>query len=238
MATYPELSGKIAVVSGAGGNLGMAVMHRLHAEGVKIAAIDRNADGLRKRLAEQGIPDAVFDIGAVDLTQKAAVDAFIARQAHIDILLNIAGGFAYSGPVHDMDEAGWDEMMTLNAKTAFLLSAAAARKMVAQARGGRIINVSSRSGQTGVPALSAYSASKSALIRLTESMAGELMAHHITVNAILPSVIDTPLNRQNDPQADFSKWVKPESLADVMTFLASDAARDISGASIPVYGRA
>jgi len=242
MASYPELRGKVAVVSGAGGNLGYAVVRRLGAEGVRVAAIDRNADRLRQRLNADGLGDVVFEIGPVDLTRKADVDAFISRVGtlaqHIDILVNVAGGFKFSGPIHELDEAAWDDMMSINTKTTLLLSAAVARHMVTAGTPGRIISVASRGGLSGIPSLSAYSASKAAAIRLTESLAGELMAHNITANVVLPSTIDTPQNRAGDPKADYSKWVSPESLADVIAFLASDSARDISGAAIPVYGRA
>lgn len=242
MAAYPELNGKIAVISGAGGNLGIATIKRLAGEGVHMALIDRREEGLRARLREAGVDDSPILVGPVDLLDRPGVEGFIARVVEqlgqVDILINIAGGFKGGGPVHEMDEALWDELMNLNAKTAFILSAAAARSMVKAGRRGRIVNVGARAGLTGIPGIAPYSASKSALLRLTESMAGELLQHGITVNAVLPSTIDTPQNRKNDPNADFTKWVAPESLADVIAFLVSDSSRDITGALIPVYGRA
>ncbi|HRE49214.1 MAG TPA: SDR family NAD(P)-dependent oxidoreductase [Aggregatilineales bacterium] len=243
MTTYPDLHGKTAVISGAGGNLGIAVVRRLVAEGAVLALIDMNAAGLEKRLAENNLdPAPMTIIGGVDLGKKAdadsAVDQIMAARGRIDVLINIAGGFKADGPVHDMPEAVWDSLITLNLKTAVLLSAAGARAMIAGGRGGRIVNIAARGGLTGIPGIAAYSASKSAVLRLTESMAGELMGHQITVNAVLPSVIDTPQNRAANPDEDYSKWVSPDSLADVIAFLVSAAARDISGASIPVYGRA
>lgn len=242
MANYPELNGKVAVISGAGGNLGLAVLRRLHEHGVKLALIDRKEESLRLRLREAGIDDSKVLIGALDLTQKRqAIDEFIqqvvAQHGRVDILVNVAGGFRVGGPVHEMDEEIWDFMMNINAKTAFLLSAAVARVMVARKSSGRIVNIASRAALVGGAAISGYSASKSALLRLTESMAAELISFGINVNAIMPSVIDTPQNRSTEPNADYSKWVTPESLADVVCFLASDAARDISGASLPVFGR-
>jgi len=238
---YPELAGKVAVISGAGGNLGAAVVRRLRAENVRVVLIDANAAALETVSQENGLTAETGLTGVVDLTQKAAVEAFVEKAAtfgQIDILVNIAGGFRAGGPVHEMDESVWDFLLTLNAKTAFLLSAAVARRMVAGGVQGRIINTAARAGLSGVPGLAAYSASKSAVLRLTESMAAELRDHGITVNAVLPSTIDTPQNRQAMPDMDFSKWVAPESLAGVIAFLASDSARDISGAAIPVYGRA
>ncbi|MCE7947836.1 MAG: SDR family NAD(P)-dependent oxidoreductase [Chloroflexi bacterium CFX4] len=243
MAIYPELAGKVAVLSGAGGNLGMALVRRFQAAGIKLALVDHKGDTLRQRLREAGVDDADILIGALDLTQKrAAIDEFVtqvvAQHGKVDILVNVAGGFKAGGPVHEMDEEIWDFLMNMNAKTAFLLSAAVARSMVMRRVGGRIVNVAARAALSGAPTLSGYSASKSAVLRLTESMAAELMQYGITVNAVMPSVIDTPQNRKNDPDADHSKWVTPESLADVILFLVSESARDISGAALPVYGRA
>ncbi|MCS6871216.1 MAG: SDR family NAD(P)-dependent oxidoreductase [Anaerolineae bacterium] len=243
MAIYPELAGKVAVISGAGGNLGIAVTRLFHAANIRLALVDLREDTLRQRLREANLDPEQALIGALDLTQKrAAIDEFVSRVvAHygkVDILVNIAGGFRAGGPVHEMDEEIWDFMMNINAKTAFLLSAAVARHMVARQAGGRIVNISARAALSGVPTISGYSASKAAVLRLTESMAAELLQYGITVNAILPSVIDTPQNRMSDPNADHSKWVTPESIAEVILFLISDSARDISGAAIPVYGRA
>jgi NAD(P)-dependent dehydrogenase (short-subunit alcohol dehydrogenase family) len=242
MPTYPELGGKIAVISGAGGNLGLAVVRRLHTENIKLALIDRNEDRLRQTLRGAGIDDSGVLIGPVDLTKKAEIDPFVdsvaAKFGRIDILIHTAGGYKPGAPVHEMDESVWDFLIDLNLKIAFLLGAAVARCMIAKGNKGRIINISGRAALGGGATISAYSAAKAGLLRLTESMSGELLDKGITVNAIMPSVIDTPQNRQSDPNADFSKWVSPESLADVIAFLASDAARDISGAAIPVYGRA
>jgi NAD(P)-dependent dehydrogenase (short-subunit alcohol dehydrogenase family) len=156
----------------------------------------------------------------------------------VDILVNTTGGYKPGMQVHEMDEAFWEFMITLNAKSAFLLNAAVARCMLAKGNSGRLINVAGKAGLSAFATGFGYSAGKSAVLRMTESMSQELLGHGITVNAILPSTIDTPQNRESDPQADFSKWVTPESIADVIAFLCSDGARDISGAAIPVYGRA
>ncbi len=239
---YSELNDKVAVISGAGGNLGTAVVRRLHAEGIRLALIDRNEAALQRLIAEVGLEPASLVTGAVDLTQQPDVDAFVERAAttfgEIDILVNTAGGFVFSGPVHEMNAEDLDALFTTNAKTAFLLSAAAARQMIAHKTPGRIINIAARAGLTGAAGIAAYSASKAAVLRLTESMAAELRDNGITVNAVLPSTIDTPANRKAMPDADPSQWVTPDSLADVIAFLASNGARDISGAAIPVYGRA
>jgi NAD(P)-dependent dehydrogenase (short-subunit alcohol dehydrogenase family) len=242
MPTYPELNGKVAVISGAGGNLGLAVVRRLHTENVKLALIDRNEERLRQTLRAEKIDDSGVLVGPVDLTKKAEIDPFIekvvATFGKIDILVHTAGGYKPGAPVYEMDESLWDFLLDLNLKIAFLLGGSVARAMIAKGTPGRIVNISGRAALGGGATISAYSAAKAGLVRLTESMSAELLDRGITVNAILPSVIDTPQNRQSSPGEDYSKWVSPDSLADVIAFLVSDAAHDISGAAIPVYGRA
>ncbi len=238
---YPELKGKVAVISGAGGGLGAAVVRCFHAESAHLILLDAVDAGLQRLKQELDLNDANARLGVVDLTDRAAIDSFLDSTTDFgapNILVNLAGGFKMGGPVHENEDAIWDSLFNMNVKTTLHLSASVARRMIAQGKGGRIINVAARAGLSGVPGLAAYSASKSALLRLTESMAAELLDNGITVNAVLPSTIDTPANRQGMPKADFTKWVAPDSLADVIAFLASDSARDISGAGIPVYGRA
>jgi NAD(P)-dependent dehydrogenase (short-subunit alcohol dehydrogenase family) len=239
---YTELDGKVAVISGAGGALGRAVVRRLYTENLRLALIDQNEEALRSVVTALGLEETKVLLGAVDLTQRAAVDAFVGKVAAafgaLDILVNIAGGFTFSGPVQEMNLDDLDAMFAVNVKTAFTLSAAAAKQMVGAGAKGRIINVGARAGLMGAAGMAAYSASKAAVLRLTESMAAELLDRGVTVNAVLPSTMDTPANRKAMPNADFSRWVSTDSMADVIAFLASDASRDISGASIPVYGRA
>lgn len=233
---YTELNGKLAVVTGAGGSLGAAVARRLHQDGVRLALLDRSEEPLQKLNAEIG---GIYKM--VDLTDNLAVEAAVVSIVEslggIDILVNVAGAFVFSGPVHAMNPIDLDSMLNVNVKTAFLLSAAVAKRMVTLGKSGRIINVGARAGLTGVANMAAYSASKAAVLNLTEAMAAELRDSNITVNAVLPSTIDTPANRKSMPDADPSKWVTPESIADVIAFLASDSARDISGALLPVYGK-
>jgi len=242
MSTYPELSGKVTVISGAGGNLGFAVARRFFAEGVKLALIDRNEDKLRQQLRAEQLDDSGVFIAPADLTRKDQVDQFIDRVVstfgQVDVLVHTAGGYRPGAKLYEMTEDQWNGLIDLNAKTTFLLNAAAARCMVDKGNTGRIINVAGRAALGGGSTIAAYSAAKAAVLRITESLAAELLKQDITVNAVLPSTIDTPQNRAGDPKADFSKWVKPESIADVIAFLASDGARDISGAAIPVYGKA
>ena len=238
---YADLRGKVALITGAAGNLGRAVAHRLHAEQVKLVLTDRSEEGLRRVAEAIGAALDVFQTVVADISEPEEVPALIDKTLHafgrLDILVNVAGGFRMAS-VLDMAPLDWEALFNLNTKTAFLTSAAAARAMKSTETRGRIINIGARAALAGGPGLAAYSASKAAVLRLTESMAAELLEDRITVNAVLPSTLDTPANRQAMPDADPGAWVSPASLAEVIAFLASEAARDISGAAIPVYGRA
>jgi NAD(P)-dependent dehydrogenase (short-subunit alcohol dehydrogenase family) len=242
MASYPELAGKVVAITGAVGNVGLATVQRLRDEQMRLVLIDRSAERAHDSFAALGLTDQnALAVGA-DVTQKAdaerAIAEIVAHFGRIDALVNVAGTWRPAKPAEALDVDGWDFMMNINARSVFLMSGAAAHQLIKQGGGGRIVTVSSRSGLRGEAGNIGYSASKSAALRVTETLAAELMPHGITVNAILPSTIDTPQNREGMPKADHSRWVAPDSLAATIAFLLSDGARDISGASIPVYGRA
>jgi NAD(P)-dependent dehydrogenase (short-subunit alcohol dehydrogenase family) len=238
---YSELQDKVVVISGAGGALGAAVVSHFHQEGSRLALIDRATAAMDSLMLELGLPADRYLIGGTDLTQPVAVEDFVtqtlARFGRIDVLVNLVGGFRFSGPTYQADPGDLDAMFTINVKTAYLLSTAVMKRMVETTTPGRVVLVGARAALTGAANMAAYAASKAAVNNLVESMAAEMLPHGITVNAVLPSTIDTPANRQATPDADFNRWVKPDSLAGVIAFLVSDAARDISGAAIPVYGR-
>lgn len=230
---------KIVIVTGASGNLGSAVARAFHSAGGKIALVDRDAQRLNEIFADLAEDSACFFPGSVDLTDEKAVTAMTAelatRWGRIDVLVNIAGGYRAGTPLHETPLETWDFMMNLNAKTVFIASKAVIPHMI-KSGSGKIISIAAKAGLVGTANHSAYNASKSAVIRLTESLAAELKGYGINVNCILPGTIDTPQNRAAMPNADTSKWVAPSSLADVILFLASDYARDIHGAAVPVYG--
>ena len=198
--------------------------------------LDLNEDALAK-VAPTGAGDALRR--RVDLGDPAsiagAVEAAVARFGRIDALCNLAGGFHMGEKVHEIPADKWDFMMELNAGSVLRMCHAVVPHML-QAGGGRIVNIGAFSALSGKAEMAAYVASKSAVIRLTESMAAELRTAHINVNCVLPSIIDTPQNRAAMPKADFSRWVAPDALADVLLFLCSPAARAIHGAAIPVVG--
>jgi NAD(P)-dependent dehydrogenase (short-subunit alcohol dehydrogenase family) len=155
----------------------------------------------------------------------------------LDVLVNAAGGFGGGQPAHESAWSLWQQQLDVNLKTAVLASRGAAREMVKRGRGA-IVNVSSRPAIQDGKNVAAYAASKRAVLALTDAMAAELRDSGVTVNAVLPSTIDTEANRRASPRADFSKWVKPEEIARVILFLAGPDARIVSGAHVPVFGRA
>lgn len=222
-------SRQVVVVTGAAGALGRAVVEAFDKAGADCVLWDHHKDA-----AGSGTHMALV----VDLLDAAAVDAaarqVLAAKGRVDVLCNIAGGFASGPEVHE-SRALFDRMMDLNVRTLLNTVEALVPAMIA-AGGGKIVNVGASRASAGSAGNGAYIASKSAVIRLTESMGAELRAKNINVNCVLPSIIDTPANRADMPKADPSRWVAPAALADVILFLASPEARAINGASIPVTG--
>lgn len=232
---------RVVLVTGAAGSLGQAVARRFKRDGAKLVLTDLDGDRL-EAAANQLDFDPETDLAITgNVTDEASARGLVAealaRFGRLDVLANVAGGFRMGPPVHEMPLDDWDFLMNLNAKSVLVMAKAVVPAMIERGH-GRIVSVAARAALQGAGHMAAYSASKAAVIRLTESMATELLDRGITVNCILPSTIDTPPNRAAMPKADFSKWVAPDSLADVVAFLASDAARDVSGAAVPVYGRA
>lgn len=226
---------KVVLVTGAAGNLGQAVAKKFAAAGASLVLFDIDKKALDALYAGQERALSV----SVNLLDResvgAAVQAAIGKFQRIDVLANIAGGFRMGNPVHETPADIWRLMMELNAGTVMNMAHAVVPHMLA-AGGGRIINIAATSGLGGRADMGAYSASKSAVIRLTESMAAELREKGINVNCLMPTIIDTPANRADMPKADPTRWVAPEALADVVMFLASDGARAVHGAAIPVTG--
>jgi NAD(P)-dependent dehydrogenase (short-subunit alcohol dehydrogenase family) len=206
-------------------------------------AVPYRAEGDLEQLRERsGIPaDAKLTGAALDLADEQAVAqyyaAVAAQHGGIDILVNIAGGFGGGKPVHETPWSLWQEQLELNLKTTVLSCQAAVPHMLARG-GGAIVNVGTRTATQPGAKLAAYAASKRAVLQLTEALAAELRDQNVTANAILPSTIDTPANRRGSPNADHSRWVQPAEIARVILFLSGPDARIISGAAIPVYGRA
>jgi NAD(P)-dependent dehydrogenase (short-subunit alcohol dehydrogenase family) len=224
------------VITGAVGALGAAVARAFAASGAQLALIDRAVDS-KDLLETLGGAQHSFT-GGVDLADPAqaqsAMDAAAAKLGGIDVLVNIAGGFRWETLAAGKLET-WDFLYTINLKTAVCACKAVLAHLPAQQ--GRIINVGAAATAKAGMGMGAYTASKAGVAKLTEALAEELKDKGVTVNAVLPSIIDTAVNRADMPTADFTRWVEPAALADVILFLASDAARAVTGASIPVLGR-
>jgi len=236
-----DFTNKVIAVTGAAGNLGKASAMAFHNAGAKLAVIDRRHEDLENVFSSLIPEGEMCYYVSGDLTDdqdvSEMVDAIYQYFKGIDVLVNIAGGFTMGPPLYETQVDTWDFMINLNARTVFLMSRAAIPHFIDQGH-GKIINIGARAALSGKPYMAPYIVSKSAVIRLTESMAAELKEYNgINVNCILPGTIDTMRNRQDMPDADFSKWVTPQALADVIVFLASEDARAINGASIPVFGR-
>lgn len=234
-----DFSNKVILVTGPAGNLGRAVAYKFDSAGAQLALFDRHPDRLGKVFSDLNKSPNHLLIGSVDLTDPDTVETAVKRvidhHGHIDVLVNTAGGYHAGTPVHETSLETWDFMLNLNARTAFIMCRAVIPFMI-QAGSGAIINTGARPGLKGVANAAAYGASKSVVIRLTESLSAELKRYGINVNCVLPGTIDTERNREDMPNAKFDRWVKPDAIADVILFLSSDAARAIHGASIPVYG--
>jgi NAD(P)-dependent dehydrogenase (short-subunit alcohol dehydrogenase family) len=237
-----QLEGKIAIVTGASAALTAAVVPAVLGAGATVLVTSRRESDLPKlRERAQVADDARLSDIQLDLTDEDAVARAYAAVAEqhggIDIVVNIAGGFGGGQPVHETAWSVWQQQLDLNLKTAVLSCKAAVPHMLARG-GGAIVNVGSRPATQAGAKLAAYAASKRAIAQLTEALAAELRDQNITANLILPSTIDTPENRKNDPTAKGGRWVKPAEIAQVILFLVGPDARIISGAAIPVYGRA
>lgn len=225
------------LITGAAGALGRAVAIHFAQRGAPLALLDRDGDALATQ-ARQLSGANVLPLATNLLDPAAVSDAVnqaVSRYGGIEAAVHLAGGFAMGEAVHQTTAASWQRMLDLNVNT-MLNSAAAVVPVMRGARRGYIVNVGAASATRGAAQMGAYIAAKSALMRLTESMSAELREEGIHVNAVLPSIIDTPANRESMPDADPSRWVAPEALAAVIGFLASDAARAIHGALIPVSG--
>ena len=227
---------KVVVITGGMGNLGRAVAKAFETAGARLAVIDHSAvpEADAAKASDRYLP-----VGEIDLTQWAhaerAMQTVAAKMGRIDVLVNIAGGFRWQ-TLADGDVSGWDQMYDINLKTAVLASKAALPSIL-KFGAGRIINIGAGAAAKAGAGMGAYAASKSGVLRLTESLSEEVKDQGVTVNAVLPGTIDTPQNRKAMPKADTSKWVAPEAIADVVAFLASDGARAITGAAVPVFGR-
>lgn len=214
------------LITGASGGLGNAVCQ---------AFLDSGATVIGAALTWHGAMP--FQTLSVDLSTAQGCEEMVREAGSIDALIHLVGAFGGGAPVVQTDDQTWDAMMNVNLGAAFYSIRAALKPMTAAGR-GRIIAIGSRAAVDPMPNFAAYSVSKAALVALVKNVAAEVKDSGITANVVLPSVIDTAANRKAMPKADFSKWVKPESIAKLLVWLASEEASDVNGAVIPIYGRA
>jgi len=235
-----DFSNQVIVVTGGAGNLGAATARAFYRAGARVAVVDRQREMAAEVLGSD-VPEGDYcAYVAGNLMDENSVvgiaETIMSRFGRIDVLVNVAGGYRAGKSLHETPLETWEFMMNLNARTVFLMSRAVIPHMLARGR-GKIVSVAARAALQGTAGSGPYVASKMAVIRLTEAMAEELGGQGVNVNCILPGRMDTPANRAAQPDADFSTWVTPESMASVILFLASDFARDVNGAAVPVYGR-
>jgi NAD(P)-dependent dehydrogenase (short-subunit alcohol dehydrogenase family) len=214
------------VITGAAGTLGQAAAKVAKEKGATTIGLDI--------VAADSLPH-LDSYHQVDLLNRESTSACIANIGNFDALINIAGGFAMGLEVAEPSDEQWDWMFQINVQTLRNVMISSVTMLKAQG-GGKVVNIGALGAASGGGAMSAYCCAKSSVMRLTESLSEELKGDGINVNAVLPSIIDTPPNREAMPDADFAQWVDPEKLAQVICFLASDEATAIHGALLPVKG--
>lgn len=231
---------RVVLVSGATGGLGPAVVRMFAAEGARLVLTARSQDELQKLVADLALPADQTMLVTGDLTQPDAAGTVVRealqRFGALDVVAHVMGGFSGGTSVSETAIETWLQMLDINLTAAFLLARATLPAMLQRGQ-GRLIFVSSRNGSQPAANFSAYGVSKSGLDMLVRVLSEETRQRGINVNAVAPSLIDTPANRSAMPNANYAAWVSPESIAGVIHFLASDAARDVHGAIVPIYGQ-
>lgn len=235
-----EFQDRTILIAGAGGNLGSSVAAMFIKTGANLVLVDYSDEKLQRLFPELIDSDQHLVFQGIDINNHTSLNLVINKAMEkferIDVLVNTIGGYLGGFPMHETSDENWDMLFNLNARAVFNLSRAII-PIMKEIKSGKIINIAARLGLKGTANHAAYSAAKSAVIRLTEAMAQELKNDDVNVNCVLPGTIDTPQNRASMPNADYSRWITPDAIAEVILFLASDAAGAITGASIPVYGQ-
>lgn len=225
-----QLEGTVVVVTGAFGQLGRAVVDEVRAQGGRVALLD-----VAQGEAPEGCRAWKVDLTALADTARV-FDEIAEHFGHIDGLANIAGGFRWKTLGESEDLAEWSALHAMNLQTCVTASKAVL-PWLQRRSAGRIVNVGATGAVKSSTGMGAYAASKAGVMRFTEALADEVKLQGITVNAVLPSIIDTPANRADMPKANHDRWVAPQDIARVIAFLLSDAARAVTGALVPVTGK-
>lgn len=235
-----RFSGKVALVSGGTGGLGRAVTLAFLAEGARVAVPYFDQQEFDDLMAAVSGHDATLEGQSVDVTDEAAiqsyVDGIVSKHGRLDTMVNTVGGYAGGIKMWEMDTQVFTRMLHLNLRSGFALSRAVVPAMLKQGHGA-IVNIAAKAAVDHAAGASAYASSKAAALAMMDSLAADLKDTGVRVNSILPSIIDTKANRAAMPDADFTKWPKPEEIARVILFLCSDDSAVIHGAAIPVYGK-
>ncbi len=234
-----KFSGKVALVAGGTGGLGRAVSLAFLQEGATVIVTYKNQSEFDTLKSAAGPDSSMLQGGQVDVTDEVAirkfVDRILAEHSSLDILVNTVGAYVGGVKLWELDSKTFDQMLALNLRSGYLLSRAVVPAMLKQKRGA-IVDVVAKAALDHAAGAAAYAASKAAALAMMDSLAADVKGTGVRVNSILPSIIDTEVNRKAMPAADFSKWPKPEDIARVILFLCSDDAKVIHGAAVPVYG--
>jgi NAD(P)-dependent dehydrogenase (short-subunit alcohol dehydrogenase family) len=234
-----KFSGKVVFVAGGTGGLGRAVSRAFLEEGATVLVTYRDQKEFDSLRSEAGANGSSIEGHVADVTDETAVrqllDRVLAQHGRLDALVNTVGGYAGGVNLWELDTKVFDKMLALNLRSGYVLSRAAMPAMLKQ-KHGAIVNVASKAAVDHGAGAAAYAASKAAALALMDSLAADAKGTGVRVNSVLPSIIDTEPNRKAMPNADFSKWPKPEEIARVILFLCSEDAKVIQGAAIPVYG--
>lgn len=234
-----KFGGKVVLVAGGTGGLGHAVSLAFLEAGAKVAVTYRAKEGFDALNSAAGKAGTELEGYSVDVADEAAVrqlvEKIVGKYRRLDAMINTVGGYAGGTKLWELETKVFDQMLAMNLRSGYALSRAAVRAMLIEGH-GVIVNVAAKAAFDHAAGAGAYAASKSAALALLDSLAADLKGTGVRVNTILPSIIDTEVNRKAMPKADFAKWPKPEDIARVILFLCSEDARAIHGAAIPVYG--
>jgi len=234
-----KFSDKVVLVAGGTGGLGRAVSSAFLEEGAKVVVTYRNQKEFDALRSAAGANGSSLEGRSADVTDEAAVrqliNAVLSKYGRLDALVNTVGGYVGGVNLWETDPKLFDQMLTLNIRSGYVLARAVVPAMLKQKRGA-IVNIAAKAAVDHAAGAAAYAASKAGAVAMMDSLAAEVKGTGVRVNSILPSIIDTEINRKAIPKADFAKWPKPEDIARVILFLCSDEAKVIHGASMPVYG--
>jgi NAD(P)-dependent dehydrogenase (short-subunit alcohol dehydrogenase family) len=234
-----RFEGQVALIAGGTGGLGHAVSLGFLKESARVVVTSRRQEEIDALKTAAGANASQLEGFIVDVTDEAAVrqlvEKVLAQHGRLDILVNTVGGYTGGTKLWELETKVFDLMLALNLRSGYALSRAAVRAMLKKDRGA-IVNVAAKAAFDHASGAAAYAATKSAAVAMLDSLAADLKGTGVRANTILPSIIDTPLNRKAMPTADFSKWPKPEDIARVILFLCSDDAKVVQGAAVPVYG--